>query len=311
MAANPDRMEAPYGIIADYFDTGEVVPFLGAGASLGPRPAGAVFDGRTPAFLPTGGELSQWLASRCEFPEDPATDLAKVASYFQIRSTREDLTRSLRRVFAADYAPGAIHELLADVPKPMLIITTNYDDLIERAFRARNRPYHLVTHPEGDEYGGGNVAVWKHGVAEPLVEAPNDLTLEVTDTTIIYKMHGSVMKDEAFRKWESFVITEEDYVRFLSRMTQKSGVIPAMFMLHLRKSAFLFLGYGLRDWNLRVMLETLQQTRGRKESNRKPAWAIQYKPLPLERLLWERRDVQIFDQDLAEFAKAMRAQIKL
>jgi hypothetical protein len=297
----------PYGILRGYFERGEVVPFLGAGASLGPRPDKAVFDGLKPTFLPTGWELSTWLARQCEFPEDPSGDLAKVASYFQIQSTRQDLTSSLRQVFSADYPVGAIHELLADIGKPMLIITTNYDDLIERAFRARNKPYHLVTYPEGDEYAG-SVVCWKHGEDKPIVCPPADLALKVEDTTIIYKMHGSIMKDPALRQWESFVITEEDYVRFLSRMTLKGGVIPAMFMLHLRKSALLFLGYGLRDWNLRVMLETLRRptSAGREDTNRRPAWAIQYKPAPSELALWEHRDVKIFDQDLADFAKRMR-----
>lgn len=300
----PDVMEPPYGILRDYFQRGDIVPFLGAGASLGPRAKDAVFKGPDPDFLPTGGELSEWLARKCGFPEQPATDLARVASYFQIQSTREDLTDSVRQVFQPDYAPRAIHELLADSPKPLLIITTNYDDLIERAFRSRKKPFHLVTYPEGDE-NAGSVVCWKHGDDKPIVTPPADLALKVgEDATIIYKMHGSIMKEEALRQWESFLITEEDYVRFLSRMTSSGSVIPATFMVHLRKSALLFLGYGLRDWNMRVMLEMLQS--GRDKGKRRPAWAIQYKPLPVERRLWDHRHVRIFDIDLETFAARMK-----
>src|SRR6185503_2633448 len=98
----------------------------------------------------------------------------KVASYFQIRTSRGDLTRSLHRVFGGESPVRSIHELLADAPKAMLIITTNYDDLIERAFRAKGKPYHLVTYPE-DDVNAGSVVAWKHGEPKPIVCAPNDL----------------------------------------------------------------------------------------------------------------------------------------
>jgi len=41
---------------------GKVIPFLGAGASLVGRPAGATWAGEQSSFLPTGGELSGLLA---------------------------------------------------------------------------------------------------------------------------------------------------------------------------------------------------------------------------------------------------------
>jgi hypothetical protein len=321
----PDERVAPYGIIWHHFLRGGVVPFLGAGASFTPRATDAVFDGGNPQFLPRADELSTWLAGECEFPKSEPPDLAKVASYFQVSSTRDDLIEYLRKVFSRDYPYGVIHRFLAAVPKPMLIVTTNYDDLIERAFDDAGRPYHLVMYPESDEIAAA-VLWWKPGASEPERFAPSVLPLNVDDTTIIYKMHGSVRRAETQRQWDSFVITEEDYVRFLSRMTAKGGAIPSRFMLHIRNSSLLFLGYGLRDWNLRVMLEKLRRTFGGRmeggesvddadallaqRSSDKPSWAVQWRPSELERILWSSRNVNIFDQDITAFAEALRKKMQ-
>ena len=49
---------------------------------------------------------------------------------------------ALRETFCREFRPGTIHRLLARIEQPLLIVTTNYDDLIERAFD--KRPFHLV-----------------------------------------------------------------------------------------------------------------------------------------------------------------------
>lgn len=315
-----DRIEPPYGEIWEQLREGEIVPFLGAGASIGPRPKDASFDGNHPKFLPTGSELAAWLASFVSFPETPASDLAKVASFYQVQAKGDRLAQRLRKVFEANYEYNKIHELLADVPKPMLIITTNYDDLIERAFRARNKRYHLVTHPEADDLAG-SVLWWEPGSPSPRAWTPADLPLSIDGQgdSIIYKMHGTVLRPPLQTEWQNFVVTEEDYVNFLSRMTQKGGAVPASFMFHLRNSALLFLGYSLNDWNLRVLLHKLRRPTAKfddarddkadapvKRANQKATWAIQSNPSQLERRLWRARDVEIFDVDLGDFATRVR-----
>jgi hypothetical protein len=130
-------------------------------------------------------------------------------------------------------------------------------------------------------------------------------------------MHGTVDRTQ---KWDSYVITEEDYVDFLSRMTGQTA-IPARFMLEFRKRRFLFLGYGLSDWNLRVMLKNLKATMnvGGAPTAGPPAeetvaedlrsWAIQYKPSELEQWLWRARKVNIYDVDIETFASKLRGRM--
>ena len=59
----------------------------------------------------------------------------------------------LHELFDADYPPSRLHELLASLPRRLglaerrryqLIMTTNYDDALERAFRAAGEAFDLV-----------------------------------------------------------------------------------------------------------------------------------------------------------------------
>ena len=120
-------------------------------------------------------------------------------------------------------------------------------------------------------------------------------------------MHGTVKHDNS--QWDSFVITEEDYVDFLSRMTTNRA-IPAVFYNYFRVRSFLFLGYGLGDWNLRVILKNLEKylksERHDEEGMTVKSWAIQRNPSELEKQLWEKRNVQIFDLPHNDFIEEIK-----
>lgn len=308
--------EPPYGVIADALNGSRVVPFLGAGVNLGGQPA----DGTR---LPSGYELSRRLAKKTSFPAEAEADLGdllKVASYYVEASGRRNLLRELHTIFNQDYAPCKIHEYLAEIARPLLIVTTNYDDLTERAFRAQGRPFDLVVHPTQRSDLAASVLWWKHGEREPVPEDPNKLPMNerLKTTTVIYKMHGTVVRpwhrggeptveDDGSGRDDSYVITEEDYIDFLHRMTQRVAV-PTQFMDYFSSRQFLFLGYGLRDWNLRVVLKNLNSVLNSfdREEDADPSWAIQGNPSILEKKLWERRRVDIYDQDINEFVDKLR-----
>lgn len=315
-------LEPPYGAIARAFRFGRVVPFLGAGVNQ-------TFHDATSGVgkLPSGSELSRVLAALSKFPADSdqdLSDLAKVASYYVESSGRRSLREMLHETFNKDYTPCKIHEYLADQPKPLLIVTTNYDDLTERAFEAKGRPYDLVVHPTDRTDMAGSVLWWKHGCATPESQPPNTLPMmeRLQTTTVIYKMHGTIVRpwfrrsahiplddDKPYRD-DSYVITEEDYIDFLHRMTLQAAV-PTQFMTHFSARQFLFLGYGLRDWNLRVVLKNLNtvlkiQATVKTEEDDDPSWAIQFQPSLLEKKLWERRRVDIYNLDVNEFVEQLR-----
>ncbi|MFN0073879.1 MAG: SIR2 family NAD-dependent protein deacylase [Chloroflexota bacterium] len=290
--------------------------------NFGTRQPGDIWTSAS-QFLPSGRELSEFLANESSFPyQSPSelSDLAKVASYYVEALERTDLRERLRDVFNRDCQPGTIHTYLARTAAihPLLIVTTNYDDLTERAFEAAKQPYDLVVHPTDNEDWREFVLWWKHGAAAPEHVLPNMLHIDLDSTTVIYKMHGTM--DRRQMEFDSYVITEDDYVEFLTRMVTGTAV-PMQFMRHFRERHFLFLGYGLQDWNWRVVLKHLrtQSTRvhgdatqssgaSRREEPGRRSWAIQFRPSDLEKELWDRRDVKIYDVDINSFVDRLLKQ---
>jgi SIR2-like domain len=307
----------PYEEIADLLAKGEVVPFLGAGVNFCGRPPDVEWS-RDRAFLPSGAELTRHLARRSNFPstsEHDLRDLAKVASYYVETIARRRLREALREVFDRDFEPTDMHSYLAEIETHQLIITTNYDDLLEQAFWRVGRPYDLVIHPIDRKDAAASVLWWQNGNSEPIVVKPNSLYIDLRQTTVIYKLHGTIDR-WADGAWDNFVITEEDYVEFLWRMTGRSGGVPSLFLDHLRGRHFLFLGYSLNDWNFRLLLRYLhgaslkgRPPRGRFSSDGDDelrSWAIQFQPSELERELWAARRVKIFSVDISEFSTELR-----
>jgi hypothetical protein len=57
---------------------------------------------------------------------------------------------------------------------------------------------------------------------------------------------------------DSLVLTEDDYFDFLIAVTEnKDELVPTSVRSRLADSALLFLGFGLQDWDVRVLLRTL------------------------------------------------------
>ena len=303
------QLSPPYPFILNKLNSGKIIPFLGAGASLGGRQPGISWEKGVKAFLPTAAELAGHLADTTAFPPGESRDLTKVAQYYSVVGGRRALTEELHAIFNCDYQLTSLHTFLANVPVPLLIVTTNYDDLIERALDERNRElpadprlYDVVIH--NTEIGSGDRLLWwPHGESEPHEVNPNKLDIELSERTVVYKMHGAVDRKEPAR--DQYVITEDDYIDFLARMT-KNKAIPAIFAEAFQTRHFLFLGYGLNDWNLRVVLNRIEKDQRRPKGI--TSWAIQHQPRPLEARFWQERGVEVYDQLLDEFVQQLTPQ---
>ncbi|MGF1643748.1 MAG: SIR2 family protein [Thiotrichales bacterium] len=302
----------PFGDIARGLHSGRVVPFIGACALCSGRPARAVWNASEIGFLPSEDELSRFLAEDVDYPDrNNRDDLARVASYYEAFQTRATLRERLRQILKpadlGQFAIPSVYRLLAEVPAPQLIITTNYDTLIETAFRAAGKPYDLVVYPADRKDLANAVLWWPQGAREPRTPAPNELDIDLGRTTVVFKMHGSVQP--VTEEWDGFVITEEDHVEFLSRVAGKSA-IPSLFSAHLHDRSLLFLGCSLEDWNLRLVLRSLSRYFARRmmgDEDEIPSWAINDRLTELEVKLWRRRGVYPYQLDLDELVAGLRA----
>jgi hypothetical protein len=128
----------------------------------------------------------------------------------------------------------------------------------------------------------------------------NELSLD--RRSIILKIHGAVDRESA--EHDSFVITEDHYIEYLLN-TDLSSLLPPAVAAKLRRSNFLFLGYGLRDWNLRVMLQRISDA----QKHSYKSWAILLNPDPLDQRFWMRRDVEIINMRLEDYIAQLEAYI--
>jgi hypothetical protein len=119
--------------------------------------------------------------------------------------------------------------------------------------------------------------------------------------TVIYKMHGAMDRRQPRRG--QYVITEDDYIDFLARMT-KNKAIPAIFAEPFQTRPFLFLGYGLYDWNLRVVLNRIEKDLRRSRDIR--SWAIQRNANALEKRFWQERGVEVYEQTIDAFVERLQ-----
>ena len=290
---------------------GRVVPLFGAGANLCDRPAGTTWEhGHT---LPSGAELSTHLAARFDYPDDDLTELVRVSEYAYVMTGSGPLYDQLHEVFDADYAIGPLHRFLATLPARLrlaglprvcpLVLTTNYDDATRAGVRRRagSRSTSSPTWPKGEHRG--RFVHWAPDAEPVVVERPNEYrALRPGERTVILKMHGAVDRSNPDATWDSYVITEDHYIEYLAR-TDIANLVPVTLAAKLRRSHFLFLGYSMRDWNLRVILHRIWGEQKLKYKS----WAIQLRPSELDREFWELRGVDVLDVPLDDYVAALDA----
>ena len=301
---------------------GMVVPLLGAGVNACGRPTDFTWNHRDRQHLPTGGELSTYLAKEYGAPEElPKTDLIRVSQFIDsVKSSGGELYQTLHDIFDADYEPGPVHTFLAKTA-PLLrerkqlqvILTTNYDDLLERAFEKAGEEYDLITYiSSSPKEFRGRFMHWAPGDPPPpptVIESANDYRLGPSKRTVIVKLHGAVQRrpsdgsngdaEDDFgqaSEEDNYVITEDHYIEYLTH-TDITNQLPPVVTDKLRNSSYLFLGYGMKDWNLRAILRRIWgeqlQTNG--------SWAIQKEVDPIEQAFWKKRNVEILQLDLEEY----------
>lgn len=113
---------------------------------------------------------------------------------------------------------------------------------MERALDEINKPYKLVVQP-----------IKINDTFRRKLESE----LAAYKGLILYKLHGSLPSDEfGSEEPTSILITEDDYIDFLSTMANGEGIAKPI-LAKLIDSLWLILGYSLKDWDFRMLIRTL------------------------------------------------------
>jgi DNA-binding SARP family transcriptional activator len=263
--------------------------------------------------LDGAGDLAAHLASAFEVPDDRPVDLARVSQYVATMQGSGPLYDELHVRFEEAVEPGPLHRFLARLPAALrergaphqLIVTTNYDLALERAFEEAGEELDIVSYVATGPHRG---RFWHRPPHEPPrpIDVPNTYATELSLDlrTILLKLHGAV-DPLPEREWESFVITEDDYIDYLGR-SELTAVVPVALAAKLRRSHFLFLGYDMADWNLRLILNRIW---GERPVGYR-SWAVQRTPSPLAQAFWRRFEVTPLDVDPESFLTLLERRLE-
>lgn len=185
-----------------------------------------------PLGLPSWGQLIEHMAEELDFDPavlvGPGADYLQVAEFYKLRKgsigdLRSWMDRSWN-VTDEKLLASKVHGQIVDLGFP-LIYTTNYDSNLERAFRLRG-----------------------HNVSK--IASVVDIADAKPDHTHVVKFHGDFSDDN------SLVVTESDYFERL----EFESPLDLKLRSDVLGRTILFVGYSLRDLNLRLLLYKLKRT---------------------------------------------------
>jgi serine/threonine-protein kinase len=281
---------------------GRVVPVVGTRVNRLVEQNG---DGLVP---PDADQLAVRLRELFAYPPAEAGELTRVSQYVAVMRGEGPLHDELHDLLDADYAPGSVHRLIAALPALLrargapcpLVVTANYDEALERAFREAGEEVDVVSYVATGRERGKFWHLAPDGSAT-LVDVPNTYAtaLSLDQRAVILKLHGQVDRSLE-REHESFVVTEDDYIGYLAR-TEVVSAVPVGLAARLRRSHFLFLGYSPREWSSRVILDRLWGERPLAYRS----WAVASELDPVEEEFWRYRDVDVVRVPLGDYVAAL------
>lgn len=254
--------------LAEAIRQGRCVLFLGSAVHAPPPPELDQFRYPQEQRPPVGSALSKRLAEYSHysdaFPDEDIENLMRVSLYIDTEAQygRFGLVHQLKDILRGDgetrKRPSSAVRMLAELPFP-IVVTTNYDLLFDEALRDAGKEPHVAVY-SSDEGGAY--------LDDPTVEEP-----------LLFKMHGDIDHPD------SIVISDEDYIGFVERMSEKSGPVPETVRYFMKRWHTVFVGYSLRDYNLRLFLRMLRA--GLDQSQKPNAFSVDLYPDVLVKKVWE------------------------
>jgi DNA-binding SARP family transcriptional activator len=273
---------------------------------LGPQAAGTAEDPP-----PDAAGAAAHLAQVFGYPANGAAGLARISQYAAVTHGVGPLYDELHALYGREYAPGIVHRTLAAIAVALrdrglprqLVVTTAWDRRLETAFAEVGEEFDVLSYVAVGRHRGRFLHIAGDGSAR-IIDEPNvEVGLTPEKRTVILKVHGGCDPDVG-RERESYVVSEDDHIQYLAH-TPPAAVLPVGLAARLRRSHFLFLGYGLEEWSRRVFLCRLW---GHERVDYR-SWAVSVAPDPMTVEYWRQRGVDAFDIPPDEYVVALRQRL--
>jgi DNA-binding SARP family transcriptional activator len=265
--------------------------------------AAALLAGRLVPVLGTDVlRLGEQLAQRFGYGED-GSELTRVAQFVALTKGSGPLIDELNALLDSSTGPTPLHRFFASLAPVLrsrglphqLLVTTSYDLALERALLDVGEEFDVVSYIASGRERGRFCHRDPTG-ATHVIDLPNTYATELSleRRTVVLKLHGGV------EPHDGVVLTEDDYIGYLAH-GDVANAIPVAVAAKLRRSHLLFLGYGMREWSLRLVLERM--CAGEPLAYR--SWAVVPEARPLERQFWRARDVDLLELPIDEYVEAL------
>ncbi len=226
--------DSDWAILVDRIRSDRCTPFLGAGVAAG--------------LLPLGKAVAKQLAAEHNYPFEEI-DLVKISQFVAITYDsmypKELLAKELVGAKLPDISAerDEPHRLLAKLPLSVYL-TTNYDQLMFEALSGQRK------NPRRD------FCCWRDFGYQLSSSQSTDSEPNVANP-LVFHLHGCANIPE------SMVLTEDDYLEFLSSLKDRRDLLPHAVTKALAGNTLLFIGYQLADWNFRIILRSLARMQRR------------------------------------------------
>jgi hypothetical protein len=269
-------LEPILGHLAGRIARGQLVILVGAGAS---RWAGlptwkeavcSLANGLAPALRAAVPHADLRFTPPSPGDEVSVETFMKIAEAFRWVCGTDRLEQRLRALFDAssvDASALPLHRLLVRLSDHVpAVYTTNFDDLLERAFAAAGKPYQVVAEAKDlhdwrfDQVGGRFVPRFPIYKLHGSLDRPHTLVLGETDFQrreglashpIDLRFCSDVVGREVLLVGYSF---SDPNVRWLWNKLRELGVLPVAHFLELGASTDLDVAYFLKDRVYRIDL---------------------------------------------------------
>jgi len=249
-------------------------------------------------------------------------NLRYLSQYYILRNGVSALYSDLYEILSElekSHQPNALHHFLAELPHLMLVrgyprrsvglpfqlvVTTNYDDVLEQAFLAVQQPFDVIFYiADGDDQGK-----FMH---QPYQEEAQIIGINDSARLPLRNPWGNAAQPrpiilKLFGTWENnFVATEEHMAYLVSSLKQN---LPASLIRILTKGNVLFMGYSPSDSDLQILMNCFWPENKIKDKS----WLLhQAKPGDLEQEIWKTRNVELLDiPSLEDFVSQLKKVIE-